>query len=97
MIEMPLPKFLYHDPATLNEACRILAELGGDARPLAGGTDLIVNMRKGVISPKNLVSLGRIEELNRVDRSDGLVRIGACLRVSDLARSGGIGGCGAGQ
>jgi CO/xanthine dehydrogenase FAD-binding subunit len=87
IIKMPLPEFLYHVPATLNEACQLMAQLGEDGRPLAGGTDLIVNMRKGLISPKNVVSLGRIEELNKIDHSGGLTRVGACLKVSDLVRS----------
>ena len=85
---MLLPRFRYHEPRTLDEACQIMSELGEHARPLAGGTDLIVNMRKGLISPENVVSLGRIEELNGVDSSAGRMRIGACVKVADLARAG---------
>ena len=84
---MPLPIFHYHEPSDLNDACQIMERLGADARPLAGGTDLIVNMRKGVISPDHLVSLGKIEDLNGIEHSSGLIRIGACVKVSDLVRS----------
>jgi CO/xanthine dehydrogenase FAD-binding subunit len=85
-----LPKFNYHEPTTLNEACEMMAEFGEKGRPIAGGTDLIVNMKKGVLSPENVVSLGRIPELNRMDWSEGLLRIGACTRVSQAARSQGL-------
>jgi CO/xanthine dehydrogenase FAD-binding subunit len=84
---MLLPKFNYHEPTTLNEACEMMAEFREKARPIAGGTDLIVNMKKGVVSPENVVSLGRIPELNQVNWSDGLIRIGACLKVSEITRS----------
>ena len=81
---MILPRFNYHEPTGLDEACEILAELKQRAKPLAGGTDLIVNMKKRLISPEVLVSIEWIEELNEVDRLDGQFRIGACLRVSDM-------------
>jgi CO/xanthine dehydrogenase FAD-binding subunit len=81
-----LPKFEYHEPTTLNEACEMMAEFREKGRPIAGGTDLLVNMKKGVVSPENVVSHGRIPELNRVDWSDGLIGIGACTRVSQAAR-----------
>jgi CO/xanthine dehydrogenase FAD-binding subunit len=84
---MLLPKFDYHEPMTLNEACEMMAEFREKARPIAGGTDLIVNMKKGVVSPENVVSLGRIPELNRVNWSEGLTGIGACTKVSQLTRS----------
>jgi CO/xanthine dehydrogenase FAD-binding subunit len=84
---MLLPKFDYHEPTTLNEACEIMAEFREKARPIAGGTDLIVNMKKGVVSPENVVSLRRIPELNRVNWSDELIGIGACTKVSQVTRS----------
>ena len=84
---MILPKFEYHDPSTLDEACRIMAELKEKARPLAGGTDLLVNMRRGAVSPENVVSLGRIEELKGVNPSNGQLRLGACLTAAEIGQS----------
>ena len=84
---MLLPKFDFHEPATMEEACQIMAELGKKAKPLAGGTDLIVNMKKGVVSPENLVSLGRIGDLKEMGSSNGFFRIGACLTAAELAES----------
>jgi CO/xanthine dehydrogenase FAD-binding subunit len=84
---MILPKFDYHDPPTLDEACQIMAELKEKARPLAGGTDLLVNMRRGSISPEHVVSLGRIEELKGVHLSNGQLRLGACVTAAEIGQS----------
>lgn len=82
-----LPKFQYHDPSTLEEACQIMAELKEKAKPLAGGTDLFVNMKKGIISPENVVSLGRIGILGEKNVSNGQIRLGSCMTVAELAQS----------
>jgi CO/xanthine dehydrogenase FAD-binding subunit len=84
---MLLPRFQYHEPATLAEACRVLAELGGGARPIAGGTDLLVSMRRGTAAPEHLVSLGRVNELALMDVSGRPFTIGACCTVASLADS----------
>ncbi len=52
---MILPQFKYHEPENLEEACEILADLKGEASPLAGETDPLVNMKKGVVSPKHVL------------------------------------------
>jgi len=85
-MRMILPRFAYHDPSTLDEACQIMADLRDKAQPLAGGTDLVANMRKGVISPENVVSLGRAEELRLQTVSNGQIRIGACVTAAELAQ-----------
>ncbi len=87
---MLLPRFEYHDPRDLDEACRLMGDLGKEARPLAGGTDLLVNMKKRVLSPKHLVSLGGIEELHMMGGSNGGYRIGACMTSSEVAQSSAI-------
>ena len=84
---MILPRFEYHDPSTLDEVCQILGDLKEKAQALAGGTDLLVNMRKGEISPETVVSLGRVEELRGRDLSEGQIRIGACVTAAELAQS----------
>jgi len=62
-------------------------ELGGTVRPIAGGTDLVVNMRRGAVAPGHVVSLGRIKELCAMDLSGRTLRIGACCTVASLAES----------
>lgn len=87
---MLLPRFKYHEPENLEDACEILAELKGKASPLAGGTDLLVNMKKGVVSPKHVLSLSRIKELKSMGAKDGHMRIGPCVTAAELAESSDI-------
>jgi len=83
---LTLPSFRLHRPARLEDALRILREEGDRARPLAGGTDLVVNLRNRLFTPAHVVALGRIHELDGIahDARSGL-RIGALARVADLA------------
>jgi CO/xanthine dehydrogenase FAD-binding subunit len=84
---MLLPRFQYHEPSTLAEACRMIAELGEGVRLIAGGTDLVVNMRRGAVAPKHVLSLGRIKGLCTMDLSGRTLTIGACCTVASLAES----------
>jgi len=84
---MNLPKFEFHEPATLAEACEVLTRQRGKARPLAGGTDLLVNMKKKVLNPKHLISLRRIPELSRLERVNGRLILGACATIAEIAAS----------
>src|ERR1700704_6497689 len=60
---MRLPWFEHRTPKTLGEAARILAAEGPDAMLIAGGTDLLPNMKRRQMAPKILVSLKRVEGL----------------------------------
>ncbi|RPJ72339.1 MAG: xanthine dehydrogenase family protein subunit M, partial [Desulfobacteraceae bacterium] len=84
---MILPRFEFHEPTTVAEACGLMAEYRGQARPLAGGTDLLVNMKKKLLRPPHLVSVGRIPELSRLERANGALWIGAGVTVTDIAAS----------
>lgn len=84
---MLLPKFDFYEPTKLPEACEILDNLKGKGHPLAGGTDLLVNMKKKLIAPEHLVSLARIEELKGIDASNDILKIGACVTASELTES----------
>ncbi len=83
-----LPKFDYEEPKNLKEALQIFSELKGKAKVIAGGTDLIVNMKKGIVSPRLLVSLRRIDLLRAVDTKAAGIEIGSHATVSELAASG---------
>ena len=85
---MLLPKFEYHEPATLEDACRLMADLGPGAKALAGGTDLMVNMKRKLVSPEHVVCLSKIAELKVLDASEGRFRIGGGLTAAELADSG---------
>ena len=69
----------YEAPSTVDEAVALLAEAGDKARPLAGGTDLIVQMRSRMISPEVIVDVKNIPELLEVSRKDGGFRVGAAV------------------
>jgi len=84
---MLLPRFDFHEPTTVAEACQMMADFGETARPIAGGTDLIVNMKKKILAPAHLVSLARIDELQGISAVNGHVAIGACVTVTELAES----------
>jgi len=64
-----------------------LAEEGEGAYPLAGGTDLVVRMRAGVVQPAVLVDLQRIPDLAVIAVQDGRIRLGATVTVAKLVAS----------
>jgi 4-hydroxybenzoyl-CoA reductase subunit beta len=68
---MRLPWFDYRAPKTVAEAARILAGEGPNAMPIAGGTDLLPNMKRRQMAPKVLIALSGIEELKRNGESYG--------------------------
>jgi CO/xanthine dehydrogenase FAD-binding subunit len=85
-MSMLLPRFTYHRPSSLKEACEIKAELGNKGVILAGGTDVVVNMKKGIISPEALISLRDLEELRSVTSTgeNKRTKMGACVTASDV-------------
>jgi len=82
---MRLPLFEFRAPNTVEEAARILDGEGGNAMPLAGGTDLLPNMKRRQQVPKTLMSLRHIVQLNQVQFSNNGSRINACLTLSEIA------------
>ena len=82
-----MPRFEHHAPATLDELLELLARHTPDVRVLAGGTDIVPQLRGGALGVGHLVSIGRVPGLDRIAWSDeeGLV-IGAAARISDVGR-----------
>ncbi len=83
--------FEYFAPNTLDEAVALLKERGGGARPIAGGTDIVVQMKESATRfpyPASVVDLSRVSELKGIEYSekDGL-RIGAGATMTDIAES----------
>jgi 4-hydroxybenzoyl-CoA reductase subunit beta len=76
---MRLPWFEYRAPRSVAEAAKILAGEGAQAMLVAGGTDLIPNMKRRHQSPKILVSLRGVRELRRANGT-----LGAGLTLTDL-------------
>lgn len=82
---MRLPLFAFRAPKTLEEAVRILDGERSQAMPLAGGTDLLPNMKRRQQVPKTLMSLRSIEALHRAELGESRTKLGACLTLSEIA------------
>jgi aerobic carbon-monoxide dehydrogenase medium subunit len=80
--------FEYLEPTTVAEACALLGRYAGEARPYAGGAYLSIVMKQGLLQPKALVNIKRINELKgiRVGPNEGLV-IGALTTHRELETS----------
>jgi carbon-monoxide dehydrogenase medium subunit len=77
--------FEYEAPTSLADALALLARHNGKARPLAGGTDLIDQVRLGRLQPDLLLDIKKIADLNRLEVGSHGVRLGAavpCYRIS---------------
>jgi 4-hydroxybenzoyl-CoA reductase subunit beta len=79
---MRLPLFKFMAPKTAHEAATILADHApGEAMVMAGGTDLLPNMKRRQQTPKIVVSLAHVDELRRASNGSGMV-IGAGLTLT---------------
>ena len=74
----------YQAPETLDAAVSLLAGARGETRVLAGGTDLLVQLRSGLIEPELVVDLKRIPEMHRITAENGGFRIGAAVSGAEL-------------
>lgn len=84
---MLLPKFGYHEPSTLEEALKLLSELGGNAKVLAGGTDLLVRMKQKVDKPSHVISIARVPGLDAIiPRNSHGVTIGGAVTAAAISR-----------
>ena len=81
---LPLPDFELLRPATLDDALRLLARDGTMA--LAGGTDLLPNLRRGLHAPRRLVDLAALRGLDTLEARDRRWRLGAGVTLATLAR-----------
>lgn len=81
-------RFAYQTARTLDEALGLLATLGPGTKLLAGGTDLLPQIKEHVIEPRNVLALGRIPEMEALEQTaEGGLRIGALVRMRALERS----------
>jgi 4-hydroxybenzoyl-CoA reductase subunit beta len=80
-----LHPYVYHRPRRLDEALELLKEHAGDVMPIAGGTDLVPNMKHGLFSPGHLVALKGIDELHGIEERNGELVIGAAESLKSLA------------
>ena len=74
-------------PRSLEEALEVLIQRGGEVRPLAGGTDLLVKARDGLLERGALFDLSLVPELQGIEESNAWLRIGASSTHTQLAAS----------
>jgi aerobic carbon-monoxide dehydrogenase medium subunit len=74
----------YENPNTIDSAVGLLAAERGQAHLLAGGTDLLVRLRSGLIEPDLIVDLKGIDRLNQIAAENGGFRIGAAVCAAKL-------------
>jgi carbon-monoxide dehydrogenase medium subunit len=78
--------FSYERPATLAEGLGVLESNGRAARPLAGGTDLIIRLRDGTVRPAVVIDLKRIPELRpAIGEASGRLTVSATTVMTDIA------------
>ena len=82
-----MKSFAYESPETLDKAIALLANNGPDARILAGGTDLLVDLKHTFDVPKLVVDLRRISEFKGISLTDAGLRIGAMVTHSEIMGS----------
>lgn len=80
-------KIAYKRPSTLAEALEFLSEKRGETKILAGGTDVMVDLRAKEISPDYLLDVSRLEELQGIRIEDGELHIGAAVTLSEIYSS----------
>ncbi|MBM3220467.1 MAG: hypothetical protein FJZ38_17670 [Candidatus Rokubacteria bacterium] len=81
-----LRPFDLHRPGTVEEACDLLARLGEDAAAYAGGTELLLLMKEGLLRPRHLVDVKRLG-LDTIGDGDGRVVIGATVTHRAVERA----------
>jgi CO/xanthine dehydrogenase FAD-binding subunit len=82
-----MKSFEYFAPRELDEALDILKKGGENICILAGGTDVLVQLRHKKIAPDLVVDLTKINDLNYIKEEDGFIRIGACTTFTDIEKS----------
>jgi 4-hydroxybenzoyl-CoA reductase subunit beta len=83
---LTLPPFEYHAPGTVTEAVALLAAHRGNVKVIAGGTDLVPNMKHRLFTPGHVVGLRGIRGLDLIKEEAGFIALGAMTTIAELAR-----------
>jgi len=78
---------VYLIPSSVEEALGYLEKYSGDARVIAGGTDLMIQIRRGELQTRALVDITHIPELKGISQRDGYIVIGAATTHTEIAES----------
>lgn len=80
----------YESPDTVDEAVKLLATVGGNAKLLAGGTDLLVQLRMGMIKPTLIIDVKKISETTAIKEENGGYRVGSAVSGAVLGEHEGM-------
>jgi len=80
----------YESPVTLDAAVALLAEAGDGGRVLAGGTDLLVQLRAGVVEPDVIIDIKKVAEMREITEADGGFVVGAAVTGAELGEHAGF-------
>jgi carbon-monoxide dehydrogenase medium subunit len=84
---MLLPKFEFYEPTSIQEAIEIKKKHREKAKLMAGGTDLLVHLKKKLITADHIISLAKIDALRQIKEEGSALKIGACVTMSQLSKS----------
>ena len=84
-----LPEIELLSPRTLADVLKLRAE-HPEAQLLGGGTDLVVNIRRGIVAPPVLIETNRVAELRAIEADAGGLQIGASVTLAEIARHPGV-------
>jgi len=87
-----MQSFEYANPTTVQEATALLSAQWGQADVLAGGTDLLSLMKDHLHTPKRVVNIKNIKELEGIQKTDAGLRIGALVTMDELAQNADVKG-----
>ncbi len=82
-----MKNFEYYAPNSLEEALTLLGKFGEKARIMAGGTELINEIREGTAQPEQVIDLKRIPNLESIEHSVTGLKLGALVRIRDIEKS----------
>jgi CO/xanthine dehydrogenase FAD-binding subunit len=77
----------YIRPDNLSEALEFLSAKGAESKILAGGTDIMVDLRSGALNTRHLVDVSRLDDLKKIEIIDGKLTIGAAVTIAGLLES----------
>ncbi len=84
---MHIRNFSYHRPGTVQEACSLAYSLGPQAHFLAGGTELLTDLKRGRIEARHIISLKDLPDLSGITRNSEGILIGALTSLEEVSQS----------
>lgn len=82
-----MPLLSFREPASVDEACALLAADPENSKIISGGTATVLMIRQRLIDPDHLVSVRRIPALGGISYADGVLRIGAAVTLTEISAS----------